>query len=56
MAREASKSKKPAASATPKKAPKKTAKKTAKKAAKKSRKKIFDPLGPGYTVSSKSGG
>jgi hypothetical protein len=56
MAKEASKSKKPAASATPKKAPKKTAKKTAKKAAKKSRKKIFDPLGPGYTVSSKSGG
>jgi hypothetical protein len=52
MAKEASKSKKPAASATPKKAPKKTAK----KAAKKSRKKIFDPLGPGYTVSSKSGG
>jgi hypothetical protein len=50
MAKDASKSKKPAASTTPKKAVKKTRKKASKRI------KIFDPLGPGYKVSSKSGG
>jgi hypothetical protein len=43
---------KPKKSAAPKKAPKKTAK----KAPKKSKTEIFDPLGPGYRVSTKSGG
>jgi hypothetical protein len=51
MAKNAEKSKQSAASATPKKAGKKTAKKASKPAT-----KIFDPLGPGYKVSNKSGG
>jgi len=54
MAKNAEKSKQPAASATPKKAAK-TGKKTVKKASKPAT-KIFDPLGPGYRVSNKSGG
>jgi hypothetical protein len=51
MAKDTSKPKKSAAAA-PKKAPKKTAK----KAPRKRPTVIFDPLGPGYTVSKKSGG
>ena len=50
MAKNAAKSNKPAAAATPKKAAKKTGKKPPKQI------KIFDPLGPGHKVSSKSGG
>ena len=48
MAKNAAKSNKP--STKPKKAGKKTGKKPSKQV------KIFDPLGPGYKVSSKSGG
>ena len=51
MAKNATKSNKPAASTTPKKAGKKTTKKASKPAT-----QIFDPLGPGYKVSRKSGG
>ena len=51
MAKNAEKSKQPAAPAAPKKGGKKAAKKASKPAT-----KIFDPLGPGYKVSNKSGG
>ena len=60
MAKDAAKPKKP--SATPKKAARKPAGKPAGKAAGKPAKKaprplkIFDPLGPGHRVSTKSGG
>jgi len=52
MAKDAAKPKKP--SATPKKAARKPAGKPAKKAPRPL--KIFDPLGPGHRVSTKSGG